>query len=228
MKINWQFLKKPSVIIGAIILFFILLFLLNKGSGASGGTQVVNAGPDPAQVAAQMQLAGMQISAGIQGQAIQADYAKSQDANQTQIALATIAAAANTQSLAVQQAIAAQTISAQTHGLDLQYQTALANNNFALDYAQQQFNYGLASSAINANLQAHMADNQLDAYKFGSALAVIPTLKKGDRDNALISVTLGVPSSHGSVLAPVTNSPSATQFSNIVNISGMTAAGQLT
>jgi hypothetical protein len=170
MKIHWQFLKKPSVIIGAVILFFIILFMLNRGGSASNGTQVVNAGPSDAAVAAQTQLAIAQMSSGLQGQAIQADYAKSRDSNDTQLALATIAAAVQGQTLAVQGAIAQQTVAAQVHGLDLQYQTALAQNNFALNYAAEQFNYGLASSAINANLQAHMADLQASSFNLATEL----------------------------------------------------------
>ena len=169
MKINWAYLKKPSVLIGAVILFFILLFLLNKGgSSSSSGQTVVTTGPSDAQVAAQTQMAMAQLSAGLQGQALAIDYEKAHDANATQLALAQLALTGQNQSLAVQQSIAQQTIAAQTHGLDLQYQTALANNNFALDYAQQQFTYGLASQTITANLQAEMSAQQFAAFKFGT------------------------------------------------------------
>jgi hypothetical protein len=174
MKVNWAYLKKPSVIIGAVVLFFILLFLLNRNGGsASSGQTVVNTGPTDAQAAAQTQLALAQISAGLQGQAIQLDYAKSQDANDTQLALATIAAAAQNQSLAVQQEIANRTIDAQTHGLDLQYQTAVANNNFALDYAQQQFAYGIASQSITANTQMQMSADQLRALQMSTNASIV-------------------------------------------------------
>jgi hypothetical protein len=198
MKINWAYLKKPSVLIGAVILFFILLFMLNKGggSGASSGQTVVNSGPTDAQVAAQTQLAMAQIGAGVQSAALQIDYAKSQDQNATALAVAQIQGTLQGQSLQVQREIAAQTVAAQVHGLDLQYQTAVANNSFALDYAQQQFTYGLTSQAINAGLQQNLAtlsantqlqmsQDQLEAYKFGTLTSAIGNLKKSDQDDTL-------------------------------------------
>lgn len=189
MKVNWAYLKKPSVIIGAVILFFILLFLMNRsGSGASSQT-VVSSGPTDAQVAQQTQLAMAQMSAGLQGQAIAIDYAKSQDANATGLAIAQIQATLSGQSLQVQQDIATQTVAAQVHGLDLQYATGLAQNSFALDYAQQQFSYGIASQAITANEQMKMSEDQLAAFKFSTLASIIPTLKSGKRDNAFSLLT---------------------------------------
>lgn len=225
MKVNWQFLKKPSVIVGAVILFFILLFMLNRGSsGSTGQTQVVNTGPDPTQVAAQMQLAGMQISAGIQGQAIQSDYAKAQDANQTQIALATIAAAANAQQLTASQNVALANIATQSHALDLTYQTALANNAAQVQALQIQAGTVIASSAINANLQAQLSADQLKAYGYNAAASAISTAKKGDRDQLtaqLIASMSGQGVSYGNVggkggvyVPPGTNTGTGT----IVNI----------
>lgn len=177
MKINWKFMKKPSVIIGAIVLFFILLFLLNRGgSSSSSGQTVVNTGPSDAQVNAQTQLAMAQISAGLQGSAIQLDYAKSQNANETGLALAQIAAAVQGQQTAAQEAIAAQTVAAQVHGLDLQYQTGVQNNQFALNYANAQFGYGLASQAITANTQLEMSRDQLLAYKMQTDAGLVTSL----------------------------------------------------
>lgn len=240
MKVNWAYLKKPSVLIGAVVLFFILLFLLNRSGGsASSGQTVVNQGPSDAQVAAQTQLALATISAGLQGQAIQVDYAKSQNSNETQIALATMAAALQTQDTAAQRDIAAQTVAAQVHGLDLQYQTALANNNFALDYAQQQFNYGIATTAINANLQAGLSKDQLTAYGFNVAGGAIASAKSGDRDQLtaqLIASMTGAgvnyePGNRGSVYVPPAGGSTANS-SVIVNnppstMPYLTSAGSL-
>lgn len=221
MKIHWQFLKKPSVIVGAVILFFILLFLLNRGGSSASSGQTVNAGPSDAQVAAQSQYAMAQLGASVQGQAISADLSKSADANQTQLALATIAAAANGQSLAVQSVIAQQTVAAQVHGLDLQYQTALANNNFALNYAQQQFNYGIASSAINANLQAHMADLQASSFNLASELNHVNDVRLhgGQR----LAVLQNIINTNGNVSTPSTTSV----VINPTNMGNLTGAGQL-
>lgn len=178
MKVNWAYLKKPSVIIGAVVLFFILLFMLNRSGGgaSSGSTQVVNAGPTDAQVQAQTSLALAQIQAGLQGQAIQVDYAKSQDTNATQIALAQVAAAMNTQSLSVQQEIADRTVDAQTHGLDLQYQGLVNQNATALAAAQAQYSYGLESQAITANTQLQLGQQQLDAFKLSTDAQLVTSL----------------------------------------------------
>jgi hypothetical protein len=165
MKINWAFLKKPSVIVGAVILFFIILFMLNKGTGSSS-SQVVNTGPTDAQVASQTQLALAQISAGLQGQAIQVDFAKSQDQNATALALATMQTTLGVDQLAAQQAIADRTIDAQVHGLDLQYQTSRDTNAFNLAFTGQQFQYGLASQTLMANQQLAMGQQQLQAFQF--------------------------------------------------------------
>jgi hypothetical protein len=187
MKVKWAYLKKPSVIIGAVVLFFILLFMLNRSGGSSAGagsTEVVNSGPSDAQVASQTQLAMAQISAGLQGQAIQVDYAKAQDANATQLGLAQIAAAVNNQSLTVQQSIADRTIDAQSHGMDLQYQGLVNQNATALAAAQAQYAYGLQSQAITANTQLELSDQQLKAYTLSTFANTIGTLKTKNRDEA--------------------------------------------
>jgi phage gp37-like protein len=167
MKVKWAYLKKPSVIIGAVILFFILLFMLNKGSGSgsSSGQTVVNQGPSDAQVASSTQLALAQISAGLQGQAIQVDYAKSQDNNATALAVAQMQAVLQGQSLVVQRDIASQTVAAQTHGLDLQYMGLVNQNQTAINLAHEQYSYGLASQAINANTTIQLSQDQLAAYQ---------------------------------------------------------------
>jgi len=220
MKIHWQFLKKPSVIIGAIILFFILLFLMNRGGGsASTGTSTVTTGPSDAQVASSTQLALAQISAGLQGQAISVDYAKSQDANQTQLALATIAAAADTQGLAVQKAIADQTIAAQVHGLDLQYMTNSNNNATQLAALQSGYNFNLATTAINANLTEQLSQDQLKAFETQSLVSGIQYIKH-DKDEALQAIIASVTGAgtnyHGINIPP--SSGNAGTTSTIVNI----------
>lgn len=241
MKINWAYLKKPSVLIGAVVLFFILLFLLNKGGGASAGTSgttVVNSGPSDAQVAASTQLALAQLSAGVQNNALSIDYAKSQDANDTQLALAQVAAALQTQNLTVQQNIANETIAANVHGMDLQYQGLVNQNATALAQAQAQYNYGLASQAVNANLQQNLAtisanttvtlsQQQLQAYEFGTLASTIPTLKSGKRDNAfalLTTATYGTdPNTAAAIMAPNGGSGQSGGFSVVNVISPVTS-----
>lgn len=173
MKIRWAFLKKPSVLIGAVVLFFVLLFLLNRSGGtASSGQQVVNTGPSDAQLAANTQLAMAQISAGLQGSAIQEDFAKSQDNNQTALALAAVQATLAQQQTVAQENIANETIAANVHGMDLQYQGLVDQNATALAAAQAQYNYGLSSQAITANTQLQLGQQQLQAFEIGTAAQV--------------------------------------------------------
>jgi hypothetical protein len=223
MKIHWQILKKPSVIVGAVILFFIILFVLNRHSGSAAQSQVVNQGPDPATVAANAQLAMAQLSAGVQGQAIQADYAKSQDTNSTQIALATIAAAANAQQTAAQEAIAAQTVAAQVHGLDLQYQSNITNNQAQLDAMALQGNFGLASQALSSQLTSHLAELQANSFNLQSELSHVNDVRLhgGQR----LAVLQNIINQNGAVASG--SSQMTISVVPQVAIPNLTAAGQL-
>lgn len=226
MKINWRYLKKPSVIIGAIVLFFILLFLLNRSASAStSGTTTVSTGPSDAELAAQSQYAIAQLGASVQGQSIQAGLASQQDQDQTQIALATIAAAVSNAQTAAQQAIATQTVDAQVHGLDLQYQTAIANNNAQIKAMQVAAGSTIAQAAINANLQAALSANQLAAFKAQSMAMAIGSANPGDRDQLtaqFIAAITGTgvnyePGAHGSAYVPASGGNAGTT-STIVQI----------
>jgi hypothetical protein len=223
MKIHWQILKKPSVIIGAVILFFIVLFIMNRSGGSAAQTQTVSTGPDPATVAANSQLAMAQIAAGVQGQAFQIDYAKAQDADQTQIALATIAAASEAQTTAAQQVIAAQTLAIQQHGLDLQYQSNITNNQAQLDAMALQGNFGLASQELNNQLTMHLSDLQANSFNLQSELSHVNDVRLhgGQR----LAVLQNIINQNGAV---ATGNASMT-ISNIpqVSIPNLTAAGQL-
>ena len=177
MKINWSYLKKPSVIIGGIVLFFVLLFLLNRSSSTSAAvTQTGATGPSDAQVAAQTQLALAQLSAGIQTAAISEDYAKSQDTNASNLALAQVAAALQTQQIAASQETSDRSIDANVHGMDLQYQGLVNQNATALAAAQAQYAYGLASQAINANTTIQLSQQQLEAYKTMTGAQLVSSL----------------------------------------------------
>lgn len=170
MKINWAIVKKPSVLIGIVVLFFVLLFMLNRGGSASaaGSSTVTNTGPTDAQVAAQTQLALAQINAGLSNAAIQEHYAETQDNNRTGLAVAQIQAVLAQSQTQAQRDIANETIAAQVHGMDLQFQGLVNQNATALEQAKAQYAYGLASQAINANTTVQLSAQQLEAYKFNS------------------------------------------------------------
>jgi hypothetical protein len=190
-------------------------------------------GPSDAQVAAANNLAIAQLSAGVQSQALQIDYAKSMNDNDTALAVTQIQAALSGQQIVAQRDIAAATISANVHGMDLQYQGLVNQNATALAAAQAQYNYGITAQAVNANLQQNLAtiqanttvtlsQQQLEAYKFGTLANTIPTLKSGKRDNAfalLTSATYNIsPTSAANVMAPNgSNGQSGVSLMNIVS-----------
>jgi hypothetical protein len=64
------------------------------------------------------------------------------------------------------------------------------NNQFMIDYAKERADAANTSLLINANLQQVLSAQQLEAFKFGTMASVIPTLKKGKRDNALRCLAL--------------------------------------
>lgn len=231
MKMNWKYIKNPKFLIGAFVLFFVVLWLVNR-SGGSTASGVIQANPAPT-VAQDNTLALAQIQAAMSGNQIAAAFAANQDNNQTSIALATIAAAAHAGEISATANIAALGIAeqgheaelaaalsnvgiqAQVHAADLQYQTNIATITAAVNTAQMAYDsanytaqlaYNSAnySIATNAALQTHLSDNQLTAYEFGTAASIIPSLKAGDRDNAYYAFIEGY--------AP--NAPNLTQAIN--------------
>jgi hypothetical protein len=219
MKIKWAILKSPKFIIGAIVLFFVVLFLMNRSGSSSTTSSTTVSGTDPNVLAAQTQLAIAQLGANVQTAGINAQEAASADTNQTQIALATIAAAVSNSQTAAQEAIAQQTVAAQVHGLDLQYQTAVANNNAQIAAMQTQANYGIAMSAISANLQAQLSADQLKAFTTSTLANQIPTVshKRGEQYAAL-----------SQLIQQNSGNPANTNVTiNIPNLATYTPAGQL-
>lgn len=241
MKVNWQFLKKPSVIIGGIVFFFVLLFLLNR-SGSSASTTTVTQGPDPATVAANAQLAMAQLSAGVASQQIAVDYQKSQDANAANIALAQIAAGVQNNQTAAAAAASNATVAAEVHGLDLQYQTAVANNaaavettklnnDFALNYAAQTFQYGIDTAEINSNLESTLAADQLKGQAisdiFGSISSISGKHAAAHKETALEVAMATISGTGNSGLNIPTSGGLLAANSNEYTVAPITAAGQL-
>lgn len=175
MKINWAYIKKPSVLIGIVVLFFVLLFMLNRGAKAAPTSSTVagSTGPTDAQVAAQTQLALAQLSAGVSTAALNEHFAEVQDNNTTGLAIAQIQAALTTNQTQAQRDIAAETIAANVHGMDLQFQGLVNQNATAVEMAHEQYTYGLASQAINANTTIELSKDQLAAYKYNIASSLV-------------------------------------------------------
>jgi hypothetical protein len=181
MKLNVKVLKNPKFIIGAIVLFVVVLWMLNRSGGSSA---TVSASPAPGSTDHTVELAQLQAALG--NAQLAAGLQATQDTNATQIALAEIAANAGKYNTDASAQIAALGISmqsheadlaaqisalgigAQVHAADLQYQTNIATITAATNQAQMAYNYAAYALGTNAALESHIADNQLTAYEFGT------------------------------------------------------------
>ncbi len=209
-KFNLKVFKQGKTlywVIGAVVLFVIFYLMLNRGgSSATGGTTVVQSGPSEA-----MQIAGMQQAAAIQTAQMQYNLGAAQ-----------IAADREAANLAGQIALAQLTSGENVALQQLEFEKALGEANIAanLQLSEMTQAYSLESARVAAETQldlraldvgllekqmetqAWMFAKQSDNLIAQSIIAQIGNLKKGDRDNALISLALGAPSSHGSVTGP--------------------------
>lgn len=217
-KINVAYVKQHPFMFGTIFLVFgvFLWMLLNRGESSSasgGGTTVVNPGPSDAQVMAGVALQQAQIDSSTQ-------MGLAHMASDTQIGLAQLEIAAHHDDNSAQRDLAAMALTAQmaeiqasynlgkgqleasvaSLGMQLSNNLAItqSNNGFMLDYARQANDAATAQLMIGANLQATLGAQALDGYKYGidaskytATLATIPSLKKGDRDDALNTLITG-------------------------------------
>jgi hypothetical protein len=204
MKINWKYLKNPKIIIGAVILFVIVLWMLNRGASSSTtGSSVVTNGPSDAQIASQTQLAMAGISASVANNQTAASLQAIQEQGDIAIAMKTIDATTAAQTTAAQEAIAAASIGAQTHAMDLSYATSLSNNQLSFSVAKMAYDNANYSTAVNAGLEAHMADVQLAGFEFGSIVSTLPSLGKYGKTILLNSpLTQNVANSNNISYAP--------------------------
>lgn len=196
-KFSVVYVKKHPVMFGAIVVVFGLLFwlLLNRGSGggSAGGVSVVNSGPSDAQVAAGTQLQLAQIGANSQVQMGQLSLAAAAAQIEGQTTIAQMELAYKTQELAAQHDLGEQTIQASLGALQLQLnnqlQTTNSNNQFMVDYAKVAADSATTQLMIGSALQRDLSAQQLEAFKYSTAASIIPTLKKGKRDNAFFALT---------------------------------------
>lgn len=193
MKFSFAYVKQNPVMFGAIFLVFGLglYLLLNKGASASsGGGVVVNqAGVSDAQVAAATALQQTQIQAqtqinlaqlNLQGGAMQLDAQKDLAAMSLQYQMADLTASHDLGTKQIDASLEALTVQ-----LNNTYQVQHDNNAFMLDYAKSAQDAANTSLMINATLQSHMADLQLEANNTNAVLSQIGTLKKKQRGQAL-------------------------------------------
>lgn len=222
MKMNWKVLKEPKFIIGGIVLFFVVLYMLNKSGSTSSGT--VTAAPAP-PVDNTIPLA--QISASVANNQTAAALQAIQNQDATQIALATVGAnssdyqanlaatiaAAGITEQGYEANLAAQIsqagIAAQSHAADLQYETNLATINATVNIAQ--IGAAVSTYAIGQNtaLQTALAADQVQAMKTSEIIGVLPQLGQYGKYALLNSNIAG---GNGNINPPATNNNSSFPF----------------
>lgn len=210
MKLNFKIFKKGKPvywIVGGIVLFVIFYMITSKGaSSSSGGITTINSGPSDTAIAAnaQMAMAQLQYGSAVTAQANQAN---------ADVAIATLAA--NTQMAQIAASadaakyVANLDANTQAQYLTTQRDIASTNAEYSLETARIAADTTLGTYQIQADMFGHQLDTNTEMLQIQSQnliaqslIAQIPSLKKGDRDAALISLALGVPSSHGSVKIP--------------------------
>lgn len=189
MKFSLAYVRQNPVMFGVIIVVFGLIFwfLMSGRASGGGGDQVVyqqNA-PDPA-----LQIASLQAQA--QAQQGQLQLAALAQQGQNDLALGTLSANVALAELASRERTDsigyAASLAALERQLDAQIATTEMNNNFQVSYARLAYDAATDQAAINASLTRDLSAMQAEAYRTGSLLSVIPTLKKRDRDDALAGI----------------------------------------
>jgi hypothetical protein len=198
IKKNWMMFAVIFIVVGGVI-----YLMLARGGGGGGGVVVQQStAADPVATQAQTQLALAQIQAGMSVNQAQAELAALGIQSDTQLQLAALEAQLRQNENAASERLGVLAIQSQLDSMDMQLQNALqmqiANNQFQVDYASLAYDAAVEQSNINAELQLAMSKDQLAAYQSGLAansflasLSVIPSLKKKDRDNALVALTGG-------------------------------------
>ncbi len=183
-KFSWAYVRAHPVMFGLIFIVFglILWLVLNKGAGASnsaGGDVVYqSAGVDPNQLAAQTAISQSQIQANAQLQSGQLQLAALGLEGQNNLALANLSAQIALATLGSDERLGEKSINAQMEALKI---TTAADTKMQQD--MMTFQYGYAKLTTDTTLA--LSAQQADAYKLSSLLAIVPTLKKKDRDESL-------------------------------------------
>lgn len=191
-KFSFSYVKQHPVMFGVIVIVFglIVYLLLNRGSGGGGGDVVYqSAGTDPAKLAAETQIAIASIQAGAQNQAGAIQLAALDRQIQGEVSIAAMQAQIAAASLGAEERLGVLGINASLEQSRLDAATARALQADAL-------NFQLGYQANQNNMTLALSQQQADAFKLSSLLAIIPTLKKKNRDESLAfiaSASMGVP-----------------------------------
>lgn len=211
-KFSFRVFKKGKPIywvIGAVVIFVLFYLMFNKGgssSTTSGGVVVQSTGPSEAMQAAALQASTVMQSAQLSANVEAARIAAERDASGlgAQVALAQLLSG---------EKVALANLSTGRDIAELNAQTNLLINDQNLSYnlesarvaSETQIGLrGIDVALLNKQMDTQFAMFQEQSKNLiaQSLIAQIPSLKKGDRDSALISLAIGAPSSHGGITGP--------------------------
>jgi hypothetical protein len=195
VKFSVEYVKKNPIMFGTIFVVFGLLlwFMMNRGSSSAGATTVVQGGgPSDAQLAAATQVQLAQISAGAQTSLADRQLSALSMQTESQEHLAALSLTHAMAELQVEERLGVLGVEASLAGmtaqLNAQTQMSADNNAFMIDYARVAQDAATANVMINASLQRDLAGISAEAYRTSSLLSIIPTLKKKNRDEALLAI----------------------------------------
>jgi len=197
----WQYVKRnPTLFIGVVVVFGLLIFLFTRGSSSSGSSTVISSGPSEAfqaqamAINAQGQQAQLAANVQLQGQAIelealtrQLDSQENMAVLQMQYALQELEA---TRAISSEQTLAS--LTALQSQLNYGLATTEANIQGSVDMANIAAQSATTQMMINAGIQREMIiaqtdmfNSQLSAQKDANILSTIQTAKKKDRDTLI-------------------------------------------
>jgi hypothetical protein len=198
----WAYVKRnPTIFIGAVIVFGLLLFLLTRGGGSStGSTSVIASGPSEAfqaqalAISAQQQQAQLAANVQLQGQALELEALTRQIEGQENLAILSMqmGLAELEANRAISSEQTAASLAALTQQLNYGLATTEANIQGSVDMATIAAESATTQMMINASIQREMLAAQTDmfntqvrAQQDANILSTIQTAKKKDRDTLI-------------------------------------------
>lgn len=181
---------------GALVLFVAFYMLASKGapkSGASGAVSYIDSGPSEAELAAQLQMAGIQAQANSDNARVAGEIQLAATQMQGQLALATIAAGNETARLAVDRDLGALALTTdsenQRRAIDAQLDSIALQAQYGTEQARIATQGSLQALQMQGEMQRDFFNTQSKSLTQQALIAQVGTLKKKNRDEVLIELS---------------------------------------
>lgn len=158
-----------------------IYLLINRGSSGDGGVVYQSAGTDPNKLAAETQLAVASIQANSANQQAQFQLAGLAQQGQNDLALATLQTQLASVQLGSEERLGVLSLNAQIEQMRLD---AVTTRNLQADNLNFQLQYQRSQNELTTTLSGQ----QMQAFQLSSLLALVPTLRRRDRDDALLAI----------------------------------------